>query len=531
MIKIYGIIFFLFVFSVSCAQEKQFKDIKFKKIKTCYFKHNGEFSVKNLQYIGKNKIIVNIFTSNKLYILDVSDNSVKLSDSINIPNIEINKIQGFHYINDDSIFVLLGTIYEDTALILINSKGKIIRNNYLQHPLIYKMYANQGFYPLIYFFNNLVVANNKVLMPVYFVPYTRSHFASEQFYKHTYPLVAYYDLKADSITFLDKIWYSFLRKDYFYPENYRFIGLSKTFDNNLLISFSYALTFQEYNLKNQAINNFKLKSFLVDTILPSAEPLNDRNKSLDFKVNNIQYDSYFKQYYFNIGTSKLYEYKNVLVITDEKFNTIGETFFPKLAYNLCFTEKYIYSFDYNYKSDSVIVDIFERPKFVTANGDSIKNIMNKIKEKSIAMMGEDKCANTNKLSEQNPITKYFHKIGVKDSNFLAICMYNDICPSCYYTILKNLAINQSFYNKVPLYLIIQGANTDQIRYQIKMEGLNNFKKIYIDSLSQYEKFDPYEEKSTRLVKIQKENILFDKNYLPGYQKELFIQLDSLLKFR
>ena len=147
------------------------------------------------------------------------------------------------------------------------------------------------------------------------------------------------------------------------------------------------------------------------------------------------------------------------------------------------------------------------------------------------MTGEDKCTNVIKSPEQRSISKYFNKIGIRDSVFMAICMYNDICPSCYNTVLKNLAINQSFYKKVPLYLIIQGSNTDQIRYQINMEGLNGFKKIYIDSLYQYEKFDPYKEKSTRLVKIQKENILFDKNYLPGYQKELFIQLDSLLNFK
>ncbi|NMD00036.1 MAG: hypothetical protein GYA62_09980 [Bacteroidales bacterium] len=494
-------------------------------------KYKGEFSIKNIQYKGANKFIINTFSSNKLFVLNIVNSTIEIEDSIEIQNVDINKIQGFNYINDDSIFVLLGTKYEDTALVLINIKGKVLRNNYLHNPSIYKMYSDYGFYPLLYFFNNLVYLNGIIPFPVYYVPFTRNKFASESFMEHKTPLVAFYDLKSDSLMFVDKIWYPFIKKDLFYPDNCRYISLSRTFDYNLLITYPYSLTFQIYDFKFRNIISKKLETELFDSIIPSVKPITDPLKSLDFKLRNVLVDDYTKQYYFFIGTSRTYEYKNILVITDNNFDILGETFFPKISSNVVFTKDYIYSFDYNYNTDSVIVDVFKKPIFHVESVDSIKNIMIRIKEKNEQMLGEEKCIKTTKNIENNSKFEYFRKLNIPDSSFFAICLYNNVCNSCYNYVLKNLSINYNYYKKYPIYLIIQGDNTNQIRYQLKMEGLSNFKRIYIDSLFQYERYDPYPEKSTRLVGVNKNKIFFDKNYLPGFQKDLFENLDSLLKNR
>jgi hypothetical protein len=530
-----NIIFPLFFFQ-ACAQKENFYLTEFNKEKTINLAlrdNEKQIGIKNLQYVQfdhKDLCIINFYDENSLWFFDMKDwhryHEIKLADKISV--------MGFSFINKDSIFVLYGTCYGDSALQLINYEGKTMKKDYLKHQSIYKLYADSGFFPYINFFDRLLFANNNLYFPTYFYPQNKNEMGTKDFNKDKYPIITSFDCIKKKLVFYNDFWYPYIKENIYYPVSYSRFYLSLSSNNFPLFRFPYSSMLFELNTSNHKINSFLCKSSLIDSIYPSKAPIFPDVNTLDFKYSNVFYDPYRELYYSFVSTSEDYNYKSVLMVADKNFKILGEAFNHPLSQSLIFTKEHIISLYYSFKSDSLVIDYFYKPLFKLSDKDSVINSMKEIKIKKEERLKNEICKivpndSLKNNNENYNILYYFkNKMKIKDTNFIVISMYNSVCRGCYETILTSMSFNATYLKQFPVYLIISGKNGEQIKEDINLKGLSNFKNIFIDSLNLYEHFDPYKEKSTRLTYIKSNNIVFDKLYLTGKQEDLMYKVLELI---
>ncbi len=304
---------------------------------------------------------------------------------------------------------------------------------------------------------------------------------------------------------------------YYYRLNsFSFLTISNK--NNPIYSFRHTPLLYEYDYKKNIIHKHRIKSVLVDTILPNKEYKKKMDDIYNAQYNTMYYDKYKKQYYRFVTLAakendipfRKNNRKISMIVADLNFNVIGEGILPD-----------------NLSLLSVII---------SKDGIWFKNSKNK---ENITF--ELYTLNYKEGTKQDLVKEYNKKTDV-DNKFGISPFMNDIfnisekdaaivivptdlgCHSCASTISKFYIDNQNLFKGKKLYFIIAGLAKFTVDPFLKQNNIElKMPNLYIDKNGQYlNYFESFN--NPRLLILENEKIKFDKVFSPSELIELEIKI-------
>lgn len=492
--------------------------------------HKINFNGKNpLTILEKgNLIYCNFFPLNHIiYIYNKQERNIK--DSIVLSNYYFNE---FYVENLDSIWIFGDNLKNKKRglLSLIDSEGNIKKEID-----ILKKVEHIG-YPISKIF---YVKNNKFSGKVIFAISPNSIYGTaQQEKKYRYsnePIICYYDVYKDTLIFNNDIKYPYIsnQDNIFYPKgfiDYYYIHVSLIDPNLISICFAYTPWFYIWNISNNTTTLIKsFKSHFYDSIVPCNEPCDKIDEGIYYSINKLN-DSLYIRY---ITLPEKYNRKVMYILSDKKFNYIGEYFFdfntPHVFNKTTPFSLNVEKFKSNLLELNNVSFTFKQiAKTKVKNQlDSIFHENQKIKLEQCKLLG----LSNNNLKDEN-IIKYFSNVhNINKDNFSVLVLHENGCASCneyYNELLKiNNFILFSIDSVKQFYLLIVAKSENLKRIKSNYEYLFNSKfnkYVLIDTTQMYDYINKFNSYNPRLFLIKDNKLIYDSIAIPEKIDQLFFKL-------
>ena len=276
-----------------------------------------------------------------------------------VPILQNRSIRNFNFVSKDSIFVFYEIEYIDTThskyepmyLQLLNYAGEakiceynIDISNFDDCDDIKLSFDIDKYrYPII--------ANNSL----FFTTETSiNNIGTKTYLEKQLPIFACYDAQTKKIKLSKNIKFPDISEGIFYNTNFSKLNYCLSANNLPLLRFFYSSTVYEWDYRNDQIIPHSLKSRIIDTI-PPLKTEYALPQSLNAVYGEINYDKYNKIYYSYLYLNEILygNYYSILILTDDKFNYLGELLNPPMDWNVRFSKDNIVS--YYYYNDSIHV--------------------------------------------------------------------------------------------------------------------------------------------------------------------------------
>lgn len=360
-------------------------------------------------------------------------------------------------------------------------------------------------------------------------------FGTDNFNKNTYPLIGCYNIKSKKVVLNQGLWYPNSEKKY-YPENAKKIYFLPLQGNNVLISFSYSSIIYNWNIENQEMDSFIVRSKLIDSIYPLNYPTSNyydnsqifyRGLTLDNENNILNrvvlgYNSIYKDFIKTI----------VIHLDKNSFNYIGESF--NTLYQFHHGKKWHLEDDLN-KLEWKISDkkgyikiVKNKFKFTNISQIKLKLELDSLKK---AMRITEHCEINDKdlLEEKQLNTFLLNQFAIDSSNKISvIILYEDGCSACNEQIMKFIQGNKDVFNMNGFYVMFSGSKNfiRLVKNEYKFNGLKN---VYYDTDCLITLFTKGS-KNPRFVGIENHSITFNNSYEPSKIDSLMMDFVKFNKF-
>ena len=431
-----------------------------------------------------------------------------------IPLLGDRDIINFNYINKDSIFVFykIGYLtdendYEPIYFQLLNYKGESQICDYDIDISNFKDSINICTPFDIDQYQNIAIDKGNV----FFSTRAGKNVTEIYFAEKQAPLFAYYDSQTKKIKLSKTITFPDISKDIYYNTHHQIIFNCLSENKLPVLRFFYSSTLYEWDYKNDKITKHNLKSRVFDSIYPLRDE-NSLPESLEAVYAHIVYDKNNKVYYSTLHLNEVVfgNHYNLLILADENFNYLGEMLNRGIGNNVRFYGDNIIS--YWYKDDSIRIQYkklvkTERP--LEPYLDSVRNVLGlekKTKEDNIKPF----------MKGKNPLQEFVKsKYPEIEKDYVVLTLYaSGSCPSCVDGLKEMLNRRYEVFENLPFYFIYTG-----LKQEIKdIDNYENISKLKIikDSLGilkditikegNFNTLDP------RLTVVKDNNVVSDSIY-------------------
>jgi len=450
-------------------------------------------------------------------------------------NIDWKELLSFNYINKDSIFLYYNAVYNadymhDSVLQMIDNQSNIKKYYSFKNTPVWcsenPRYSNDSVsYSTLLFVQPLPYSQNKIFMA--FARYGYSYIGDSSFFYPQLPIAGHFDTQQNKFVAHTKISLPFITEGVFYPRTMEKFLISISKNNNPLYSFKYTPLFYEYNVEKEEIKYHYLKSKLIDTIMPTAEPCKKTSLPNLAQYNQFCYNNNSNQYYrvLNLPETIYGKNKSAIIVADSNYNYIAEGIIPNghSSSNFLFRNEYtiLWNVEKTFANKGKLY--FSVYKLNIING--------AIEEQTIKMVENEnleKCNSTkNKNKKNSDVTKYLQKIAnIKDSNYaVTIVPVNQSCPSCVAQAINSFSINKEACEESNIYLILSTNNPMQTEAKLKEKNIFISDNIFIDGKEKYLDYHKFDLFNPRLIIVKDNKITLDTIYMPdGMEKDYQLKI-------
>jgi len=536
--KLYFILPFLLLFLFSC--EKADKIIEFEYINEIVIEiddvsKNVVYSMQLVSEDGKDLLILYL-KNKKLLVYDLE--TEKLIRTINI---DWKELLSFNYINKDSIFLYYNAVYNadymhDSILQMIDNESNI-KNCYSfkntpvwcsENPRYSKDSAS---YSSLLFVEPLPYSMNKIFMA--FSKYSYSYIGDSSFFNPKLPIAGHFDTQQNKFSAHNKISLPFITEGVFYPRTMERLIISISKNNNPLYSFKYTPFFYEYNVEKDEIQSYYLKSKLIDTIMPTAEPCKKTSLPSLAQYNQFFYNNNNNQYYrvLNLPETIYGKNKSAIIAADKNYNYIAEGIIPSghSSRNFLFKNEntILWNLEKTFANKGKLY--FSVYKLNITNGN--------IEYQAIKMVEKDSLEECNLIKNKNKkssnINEYIQKNSkIKDSSFaVTIVPVNYSCPSCVEQAIDMFYRNKEACEESNIYLILSTNNPVQTEARLKEKNIFISDNVFIDGKEEYLNYHKFDLFNPRLIIVKNNKITLDTMYMPdGMQKDYDLKIVDFYEY-
>lgn len=434
------------------------------------------------------------FTSDnekKLISFDINTGNKK--NEIDINFFKYQQLLSFYYLNDDSVFLAFNSAfishneYQDSSVMLINNKGKIKKVfSFEDSPILSSYNSNKNINSLALApppFADLYYYNNKVFFSLLKYLYNTPGDSLQESIK--IPLAGHQDLiKNKFVGYNNLKGIPYFKKGRYYHRNYRLVFLALTPENYPLIAFRHTPILYEYNYNNKTYKTHRIKSLLVDTIIPDNSPIEACSIYNQAFYGKLIYDKYRHLYYRfiqlpanNNSPSRKNNPKISMIVADTLFKIKAEGILPdNLSQISVFTTKEGIWFYNKNEKNKINFQLY-----------SLHYNKEKEPEKKLFKEYAKKTILDKNIGIQNYVTKTF---GISDKNYAAVIVPVDIgCHYCASSIVKFYKENISVFENNNIFLILLGLSKNSIDpFLTKNNIKENMPHLYIDNKGEYQNY-------------------------------------------
>ena len=508
----------------SCNKKKDYS-LQFKKVDSVSLplddpNYNIPYDAQYVIIDGKETII--LYLNNK----KLTFYNLRTQKKYHEINLGCKQLYSVKYINKDSIFLSYVNQYNENGYIdsnqfvLLNYYGKIKKRYSFKNKIIWSknnrpLSIDSAVYPSL-FGNKLEKLNNDNIF--FFLRKMQSYnIGTEKFLSNKSPVVSIYNLTDENLKTSKTLWYPYIKKGIYYPSDFPIMNYCISKNKLPLIRFFYSTRLFEWNYYEDKIQEYVLKSNLLDTIKPIMSPTSSSDNNIEAMYLNISYDPYRELYFsvlmfspdiYGIGTWSI-------IIADKNMNYIGEIYQPKMkSFKPIFTKDHIIEVT-SEKTGFIDVSFYNLIETDILQSTYLKSIKDSLNTKKKRITNRV-CSLLSGKEEKSDIISYLKNKNIvsKDENFSAVCIYADEgCPGCRKSLLRFIGDNLKVLNQLPFYVIISGINSLEINKQIKYYNLTQLEKLYIDTLGDFRLIDKSGKKNPRLLVYKNNSLLIDSVYL------------------
>ncbi len=454
-----------------------------------------------------------------LYFLDIT--TKQLYHQISLP---YHYISAFHIFSKDSILVKVSnTNFEDgnvdSTLFLMNYKGNIYKYFLLQDSILYcSLNKNKKqsdlYFPSTNFNNFFFIDTYKIFLPM--LPVAEDSFP---------PKLAYYDILQEKLVISKSMWNPLPKecKCYYPYEYYNITYAQNTPAYHPVFIIGYRPAVYEWNVLRDTVITHKIRSYLVDSILPMPSP------QMDISITNamfhsIIYNPYTQQYYLSIMFSEGYGHATEVMILNHNFDIIAEALKPKMGTvgNYTILKDGMLSVAYYspiFKDTLFINKAFFPKLYGIANIDSLKNMLDSMYNPQLDEFKQylqtcQVAQGDTSLQEidYKPFIDRYITVPPKDSFWIISVHPQAGCPSCTQSILNFISANKDFLqDKKDWFLFIFSNDKQSVKKLLSVKMLDLLPQIIIVSTSGTNKYF-VTGKNPRLTIVKNGKITFDKIY-------------------
>lgn len=426
--------------------------------------------------------------------------------------------------NSDSILIVYDSnhIGYDSSIVIINKKGKIIKNFKVQSDYIKTSENNNPHVSLFPMINtNDVFKNNKIC------------FTLRQYSRDTLlPIAGYYDLKKEKFVVCENLKLKMKNENCY----------NSFIDTNIIcISPLKSDSIYLWNITNNSISTIEFKSKLVDNaqikrVIPFFN--NEKESIIYLDVNKYYALNYYTRFVIlpeNVFGNNI----AIQILYDNEFNYIGEVLInnndTKLSLknslsdkeNIWNQYKIILSENENKIKIAKIDYIFKYLDLINTKkslNDSLLHYV-KLKNKEFnCFLGNNK--NLSQYSVDNLFKYIRNKLIIKDTSFSIFFLRLDGCYHCndyIYDFFNKFRYLLS--NKYNTYITIYNPNSsDNLTYK-NFRSLNSEHVLFDNAV--YPVVHPYKFNNPRLLIVDKNKIILDTIYMPDDMNKM---LENYLKY-
>lgn len=273
------------------------------------------------------------------------------------------RLSGFHYHNEDSIFIMYENpwLQFEEFLKLIDITGKVKHNYHFDHPYedpcIFDSYLPEESIRIENPINGMQYKDNKILFT--FRSFNGAAIGTEKHTKQKTPILGVYDLASEKVTLSENYWYPNAGEGVYYPSVNSFLSVACFNEKgNPVVRYLFSSTLSEWDLKTNENHSISHPSPLLDTIKPMQKAAYDYPNSYEYHASyyNLLFDPYREMYYSLFKISN--DFGNAMqsfTVCDKnmKFNT--EIAVDKFnTYNPIFLEDYVVGFERNTENKIIL---------------------------------------------------------------------------------------------------------------------------------------------------------------------------------
>jgi len=531
------LIYVILVFVVSCTNsikdeyvtiQSEVKDSMYVPIPTTGPVINTQFTEINGSNILVCQILKKSHYSDEIYFIDLKTkkniNTINLSEKLSSDAQLIN----FLYINNDSILLVYDKFKKDSTFILSDINGNIKKVYKTHNPYFNKIDSSLWVKsPFIFYDNKCFFTTSRICADI----------GTKEFSDEKYPIIGYLDLLKDTIVLNQELWYQNIREGLFYPWQVTILGYTISHRGTILISFANSSLLKEWNYKNNKINTFKVKSQIVDTILPEQEMFFGQQSKTQPYNGNVYYDKqnniYVKDIWF--PKNEYGEFRHISVFFDTTFSYIGESnlFYDVNNYNQqsngWFNRVSEYNDSLKFIKTEYEFDKLDLNKILTKIDSAKQSVKNIKQEKFCSIMGGN--YNFEGYSDKLMID-YTKKIfNIEDSaSFSLFVITGKDCPSCDDYVLNFINMNNAVINSTGACVLFAGSNVKYFKRLIEENNLTNIQHIAVDTTGIYTDLHHFSQYNPRLLLVRENKVVSDTIYLPNDLEQMIMTYVGFYSF-
>jgi hypothetical protein len=519
----------VFFFGSSCTKEK--KEIILKKEKSVIIDLKNEAIFNRTPYIaqitqsttGEDILIANFFDAEFLYFFDLNNGSILKK----IP-IGERRLENFHYISNDSIFLLYSNQYNDgyidsTNFVRINTEGNVLNYYKIEHPNIPNsdndsIEKEKAFYPIC---QSASLPSTNEFAVFDLAKWYPEKIGSKAFMEQKTPVLATYNYQNHDLNICEDYWYPGIEENIYYPGQYHSYSTCLSSKGNPLSRFYFSGTVYEWDVKNNKLIPHQFKSQLIDSIYPISEPRTNFTNELEAQYRDINYNPYSKKYFSVLWFNpNIYGYGAYsLIITDEDFNYLGEIFNPNIGtWAPLFTEDNIIGF--NVEQEGLLqVDFYTLEQGNKSQEEYISNIKDSLSIRKKKTKEKEAIAENNNIKALETDVSFVDCLNgftpIQDNKYVLITIFvNQSCPSCVDFALKTLEGNKALFNEYPIYFLLTSNNKEKMQLFLDNYDLSGCKHVVYDENGLVQISTSDEPSNPRFQFVNENSIIHDTIYSP-----------------